>query len=238
MASLKPMMGAAEPAMPQGAPEEPMDDEQVQDGEPASPEEQAAYERFVANAMELVYNEKGNYAALRTVLDRLRAAEDPIEGLASVATYVFMALVKSAAGKGVQITPDVMMQGGFDIIADLADLSKRAKIHTYTEEETEGAYYRAADMVREQMQAAGMVDQEKSATELEMMRLAEEQGKLDEVLPGATEAAKRFGSRAAPTPASDEDADEAAEVEDEEAPPDEMAAPPNETKKSKGMMRK
>ncbi len=225
------------PAAPEEEPMAAPGEEVPQDGEQASPEEQQQYEQFYANAIELIYSEKGDYAMLKQVLDRLRKGEDPIEGLAAVATSVFMALVTSASKKGVQISPDVMMQGGYDIVADLAELAGRAKVHTYTEEETEGAYYRAADMVREQMQNAGMLDAEKSATELEMLRQAEESGQLDDVLPGATEAAKRLGSKAAPTPAPEEGADEAAEPEDDDAPPVEAAPPPTdeEDDKPKGM---
>lgn len=230
---------AEEEPAPEAPEEEPMTapgEEVPQDGEQASPEEQQQYETFYANAIELIYSEKGDYAMLKQVLDRLRKGEDPIEGLAAVASNVFMALVTSASKNGVQISPDVMMQGGYDIVADLAELAGRAQVHTYTEEETEGAYYRAADMVREQMQNSGMLDAEKSATEFEMLRQAEEQGLLDQVLPGATEAAAKLGKKAAPTPSPEEGESEAAEPEDDEAPPAEAAPPPeDDEKKPKGM---
>lgn len=210
------------------------------EGEPATPEEQEQYERFVANAMALVYSDKNNYGTLRKVIERLKVGEDPIEGLASVTTHIFMALVTSATKKGVQISTDVMMQGGYDIVSDLAELAGLAKIHKYTQEEIEGAYYRAADMVREQMQSMGLLDAQEQASQLEMLKQAEQEGKLDQVLPGATEAAKKLG-KAAPTPESEEDDEEAAEPEEEDAPPsddDEAAPPPEEDEeedKPKGM---
>jgi hypothetical protein len=61
---------------------------------------------------------------------------------------------------------------------------------------------------------------------------------LDQVLPGATEAAKRLGNKAAPTPAPEEGAEGAAEAETEEAPPTKAAPPPaddEDDQKPKGM---
>lgn len=270
MMKKKPMMGAAQapveedeeelPAAPaQGAPAEapvegeeetPMpegEDAAPEDGVPATPEEQQAYEQFVANAMNLIYSEKNDYAMMKKIVERLRLGvdnektKDPIEALASVASNVFMRVVDSATKKGVQINPDVMMQAGFDIVSDLADLSKRTKVYTYSTEEVEGAYYQAADMVRAQMQQAGMLDAEKSADELEMLRQAEEQGMLEDVLPGATQAAEKLGAKAASMSQPEEGEDEAAEdAEDTDAPPAEAAPPPNddeddEDAKPKGM---
>lgn len=158
----------------------------------AAPEEQKTYDTFVANALNLIYNEKNDYQALRSTLDRLRNADDPVEGLAAVASTVVMRLVESAQKKGVSLSPDVLLQGGTEIIEDLAELSGRARIHKYTPEEVEGALYRAADLVREQMQQAGLLDPATAQQDLEALKQADQAGTLDDVLPGATQAAKRF----------------------------------------------
>lgn len=102
--------------------------------EPAAAEaggEQAVYERFVRNGMRLIYGEK----TLPSVIKSLEGDGNPVEGLANTISTVVMRLVDSAAKKGVELPPDVVMYGAGELIEQLADLSKESGGHAYTDEE-------------------------------------------------------------------------------------------------------
>lgn len=153
-----------------------------------SPEEQQQYEQFVGNAMTLIYDED------RTprMLAGLKGAGNPAEGLASTAVTVVKGLADSAEQNGVQISPDVMMHGGLEIIEELADLQREAGIADLTPEEIEGAFYRALDLYRESATAEGKLDTAALEQDFAVMQQADQQGRLGEVLPGADQAAQRF----------------------------------------------
>ena len=159
--------------------------ENAPQGEPASPEEQQQYERFVDNALQLIYSDQ----TLPNVLKRLQGlgegqnGTDPIEGLAQTAVMIVGGLQESAAKDQVQLTPDVLFHGGVAIIEDLAELASKAKIHDYDEKEIEGALYRAMDLYREQHP----VDQEGLKQDFEALRQADASGELDAKAPGLKE---------------------------------------------------
>jgi hypothetical protein len=119
MNTQKPPPAAAPPGQPPGAP-------------PASGGgDQASYERFVRNGMRLIYSEK----TLESVLRSLDGDGNPVEGLANTIASVVTRLTDSAAQKGVDLAPDVVLHGAGELIEQLADLSKESGGHAYTDEE-------------------------------------------------------------------------------------------------------
>jgi hypothetical protein len=146
-----------------------------------SPQEQAQYDRFVDNGYKLIYN-GGKVAP--GVLQGLQASEDPKMNLAHTAVGIVLHLHESARKSGTQISPDVLFHGGIEIVEDLANIARIARIHDYDQDELEGATYLALDMYREQATQRGLIDPEALKAEFNSVVEADRAGKIDELLPG------------------------------------------------------
>ncbi len=119
--------GPVQPA-PQGG--------EIQGGEVnASPEQQAQYEKFVLAATDMVYDEK----VMPGIVERLKGANDPVEGLASAAVMVTQRVVDSAEKAGETIDQAVSFNAAMEIIMDLATLANESGVHEYTPEEMQAA---------------------------------------------------------------------------------------------------
>jgi len=156
-----------------------------------TPEEQKQYDEFVENALRLTYDKK----TMPNVLETLKGGDNPIEGLANTLVMVVTALEKQADAAGAELSSDVIFHGSFEIIADLANLQKEAGIADLDDDEVEKAIYMAIDIYRQQKQSAGRLDVEGISQDMDELMAAEKEGRLDEIAPGATEAAKRMQDR-------------------------------------------
>lgn len=165
--------------------------EQDEDQPNVSPEEQAQYDAFVETGLNLIADDRFEGALLKS----LGGSKDPILSLASTAVNVVNRLEAAAAKKGQEIPGDIVLHGGEELVRALAEMAGAAQIHKYTPEEIEGAFYRAADMYREEKQARGEIDQAGAQKDIEELKAAEASGQIDQVLPGASEAAKAMGGR-------------------------------------------
>lgn len=163
--------GAAMPAgNPQGAPAPEMEDG---GGQPnVSPEEQAQYEAFVNAALTLISDDNTEAGLLKS----LGGSKDPILSLASTAVNVVKRVEAAAAKKNQQIPGEIILHGGQEIVEALAAMAAAAGIHDYTPEEVEGAFYRAADMYREDKAAAGEIDEAAAKSDIEELKAADQAG--------------------------------------------------------------
>lgn len=177
-------------AMPAGggAPNTASPDAAEGDTPNASPEEQAQYDQFVGNAFKLMYDR----ALLPKTMESLKGAGDPKEGLAATAVMIGKRVLDSARENGVEIDGAIQMQGGAEIIEHLAEIQREAGIADLSEEEIEGALYRALELYGETAKAEGTLDTEVFAQDFKAMVDADKAGRLDEVVPGATEAAEHM----------------------------------------------
>ena len=171
-----------------------MDDEQ---GEAVTPEEQAQYDAFVKNGQKIIY---GSGKVSSKILKALDGDGDPISGLATVTVMVVSRLVTSAKEAGQEISSDVVMHGGSEILADLADLQKEAGIADLSDDEQETAFYKAVDMYRDMEQKTGGIDEAGLEEDFMTLMEANENGTLDDVVPGASKAAQRFEQRGMAAP--------------------------------------
>lgn len=146
-----------------------------------TPEEQAQLQRFVHNGQLMIYDQK----AFHTIVDRLKSEageEDPVGTLAQLSVMIVKRLYDSAQR---QIDPAVMFHGGIEIMGIIADLSKDAKAHEYTDEEKEAALYKGMDQFRAMEQQSGGIDQKAAQADWENMRQADQGGEIDKGLPDA-----------------------------------------------------
>ncbi len=158
---------------PSGMPQQGMSAE----GEQASPEEQQQYDMFVNNAYQMLYDDK----VLPGVLKSLQGNGDPKEGLANTAAMVVMRVEESAKQNGREISPDVLYHGGTEILESLAETAEAAGLHEYSEDELEGALYRALDIYREMK--GGQLNRDAIQQDFAAIVQADQQGNLTDMLP-------------------------------------------------------
>lgn len=171
--------------------EPPADDMEGEQPSNVSPEEQEQYERFVDNCYSMIYDGK----VLPKIIQSLDATEDPKMNLANATVIVVKQVAESASKAGTEISGDILMHGGAAVMEDLADLALKVKIHDYTEGEMEGAAYMAMDMYRQMEEKAGTLDVEASKADMRDVLIADQEGRMDELIPGAQ---GRFGAKKAP----------------------------------------
>jgi len=163
----------------------------AEEGSNVSPEEQAQYERFVTNGMKLLYNKQ----AMPQLIESIRGAGNPIEGLANTLVMIVMRLEDTAGEAGEQISPDVLMHGGTELLEQMVDLAEKAGLPDFDESQIETALYLALDTYRGQRQQQGRLPEDQLAADMQELSRADQAGELEQLLPGIEEYAKN-----APTP--------------------------------------
>ena len=128
---------------------------QMTGGEPASPEEQEAYDKFVSMALLHMHDEK----VAPKLAERMRSG-DPVETIGRVGAALGMTLIEKAREAGEEIPGDVILHGGREIIDALVEMAEASGVGPLSEEDAEQAFYVAADEFRDMMQAGGQYDQE------------------------------------------------------------------------------
>lgn len=166
-------------------------DEDVEEEIPnVSPEDQKMYDTFVKNGMEILYTPADKVEP--EVLQRLSTGKKPIDTLAQTAVWLVMLLEQNAKKKGVQITNEVMMHGGKELLEQLVQIAEAAGIHTFKQAEIQGAWYNALDMYREANSGEGdrfKPDEAKAA--FEALNEADKEGRADELVPGFYQQSER-----------------------------------------------
>jgi hypothetical protein len=146
----------------------------------ATPEEQEQYDMIVGSAFNMVYDEK----MLSQITTVLEGGGDPKAGLARAASLVLTKVLKSAKQSGQEFDGGVIFHAGTEIFEDLAELSKEAGIHDFTQDpdELEGAYFLALDQLRVDMQEAGMLNTEAAKADFAQLQEMDANGKLEQML--------------------------------------------------------
>lgn len=145
----------------------------------ATPEEQEQYDMFVSQAYNLIYDD----AMMPQVLKMLEGEGDPIEGLARAASMIISRIRASAIEGGVELSGDVLLHAGTEVLEDLAELSKEAEIKDYTQDPDalEAAYFRALDIFRVELQENGELDPQANQADLDLLAQMDEAGELETV---------------------------------------------------------
>jgi len=161
-----------------------------QEGAPnVTPEEQKAYEQFVGNALTMISDPKTRSG----ILASLEGDGNPQEGLAMTASTVVKQVADSARQNGMKLSGDVLLHGGQEIVESLADVQASAGIADLSDKEIEGAFFRGLDLYREMSTKDGSLDPATFEEDFRSIVAANKEGRLDELVPGITEAAAAMG---------------------------------------------
>lgn len=163
-----------------------------------TPEEQAQYDKFVDNGLEIIYPAETEGQPSPAILEGLSGqinpqiaemmsgaeppiSNNPIDNLASTAVSVVLMLEASAAQSNAQISDDVIFHGGREILEECGNVSDAAGIHDYSEQELESSFYRALDIYRV---SSPRIDPETLSQEFGAIEQADKSGQLGQLLPG------------------------------------------------------
>lgn len=186
--------GGTPPADPNAAPADPNAGDTVPDdqGEQASPEEQAAYEEFVKTGYGLMYaGGKVNPGVIKMLDDdptdliqALGNADEfkqfsPIVALAATAAII---TIKTCEKTG-QKDGTIILHGGKAILEDLVEVAGKAGIRDYSEQEMGQAFHMGADLFRQAAEAKGLVNMDQAKEDWSTITAADKVGKLGDVIP-------------------------------------------------------
>ena len=187
-----PPPGQQAPGGPPPGPQAPADRPQAN----VSPEEQSEYNQFVTNGLSMIYSEE----AIPAILQGLSGSGDPVEGVANTAVMIISRLEDSAKQANQTVSPDVLFHGGTELLADLVNLAEQAGIHKFSDEDRERALFRALDLYREMRQGSGQLDEEDLKAQFAELVQADQEGRLDELLPELTGGLPSGGAQPAGEP--------------------------------------
>lgn len=171
-----------------------------------SPEEQADYDKFVNNALEIIYPQGGGTVS-PVVMKHLNGEYEqeaqqilaeaqpplgvsPIDNLAGTTVLLVVALDQSATAAGKDVGQDVVIHGGVAVLEELATVAQAAKIHDYSDKEIEAATLRAMDLYR---YVGPRYDENAAKQDFGQVVEADKTGTLDQVVPGIGQALKQQG---------------------------------------------
>lgn len=174
MAGFEDMMNGtamAPQAAPSGAgaptPQEPMPDAPP-GAKPITPEMQEEYNKFVAMGLLLLFDEK----TLKRTLDVMERSPNVVDSVAKIAAGIVTRVYAAARKQGQDVTPEVVLHGGWEILTEVAGLADSAGLGPMTPDDIEDAFYVAADAVRQMMDKQGLIyaDRDKPDEAIERAR--------------------------------------------------------------------
>jgi hypothetical protein len=150
----------------------------------ASPEEQEMADQFVGRAWELIYDDETFPQIVEMLKGGGGEAGDPVKGLAQATDMVVAKVGQAAEDEGAKLQPDPVFHAFGDILEELAEVSRRAKIKDYAQDHAalETAYFQALDIYRERLASAGVLDEESHKQGMAQLMQADKDGTLEKIM--------------------------------------------------------
>lgn len=194
------LMPPAQPAPGQYAMADPsaMPEDDLDGGEPAPPEEQDLYERFVAAGTMMLYDQK----FFPTFAQMVKSME-PKAAVADAVAKVSLRTVQETRKQGVEIPGEVVLQGAKELTEGAADAAERVGAEPFSPQDLEEAYYMALDRGRAAFQAEGLIDEQEAQEGARMIEEMQSDGRLDQALALVEQARARANYPTRPTDGAD-----------------------------------
>ena len=174
-----------------------------------TPEEQAEYDEFVNNVLEVIYPQGERGQMSKVVQAHLQGQfepelqqmfgqveppinpQSPIDNIAATGALIVVHMEDSAEQAGKQLDDSVVYHGGSEIIQVLANDGEEAGFFNVEDKDIENAFYRAIDLYR---YISPRDDQQSLTDEFSQIAQADKAGQLDKVLPGIGRAEQQQGA--------------------------------------------
>lgn len=155
--------------------------------EPATVEEQHAYDGFMNDALEIIYGSGEVKPGILKLLDddpsdlREALGDSPVlqefgPGVALAATAVIVVLEIVRAGAEEGIPDSVILHGGKAVLEELAEVAEKAGIRDFSEDELNKSFFIALDLYRETAEAEGLLDPSQLKEEFGAIKAADAEG--------------------------------------------------------------
>ena len=195
---LMPTQGNVPPAAPADG-KDPARYTDAADSNMASPEEQAAVEEALENAAALMFDVQSN--DFRPEIAQSLSVKDapPLEdgaqsqpphimALANTTVTIVSKLDDSAREANAPMNDDVLQEVGQNVLEMLVQQAEAQGIQEYSQDDMDGAFITATDMYRAKAIADGRTDEDTLKGQWGEIIAADQEGRIDEVLPGASKA--------------------------------------------------
>lgn len=188
-AGAPPAQGGMPPAAPQP--------EMTPGTEPASPQEQEMYDKFVSMALLALYDKK----MMPKTLELLKGAGGAIEDkVGQVVAGITQRVYDSAKESGVQLPGDVVMNAVVEIVEAVVELAEKAKVAEFDQDMIDNCYYAAMDMIGQQAEAQGLYGDDMKANDAAALQQMSESGELQAITGDVSAKPDEMGT--APPPAA------------------------------------
>ena len=177
-------------------------------GSNVTPNEQEAYELFMAQVGNVLYDPK----TIPKLLQRLQTGESRADAIAQAATALVMRVQDSAEESGRRVDPDLLLSAGKETVEMIGEICDKAGLEV-TPEELEQAFLIGVDQFRAIRQQQGKLAPEAFQQDMNLLKEADAEGRIDEVVPGLTEFAKKAQQKpGTKAPAEEEPAEDLEEA--------------------------
>jgi len=158
----------------------------------ASPEEQEQLELFMANVGNVMYDAK----TLPALVKRLGTGA-PADAIGQAAASIIARVEESANQNGMQVDGDLLLHAGKETVQMLGEIAAKVGIEL-TDDQLNQAMLLGVDYYRALRQKQGKLNPEPFQRDVETLKSADAEGRIEEVAPGLTEFAKRSTTLMAP----------------------------------------
>lgn len=156
---------------------QPMNQQGMEDEPSVSPEEQAAYDKFVGSGLKILYSPKMD----KQLRQAMKGGGNPIMGVAGVVNAVVGRMANA-----MQLDPAVLFHGMVELIEAAVELAEEAKLHEFSEQDMERVFLKTIEMFAQQNPGMG----KQMRRDMQELIEAEKQGNVEAVVPGITEYAR------------------------------------------------
>jgi hypothetical protein len=175
------MAAPTAPAMPGADPMMDGGEEMTPGTEPASPEEQALYDKFVSMALLALYDDK---MMPRTVAHLTRQT-NKAAAVGEIAAGIFQRVYASAKQSGAEVPGDVLINAMAEIVEAVIEVSDTKAGTNFTPDQIDDALYKAMDVVRKMMKKSGDYTDEMKAADAAELQAMSESGEIDKITGGS-----------------------------------------------------
>lgn len=181
------MMNGLGSPMPPQEPSQPMakeampQDDVTMGTEPASPDEQAMYDKFVSMGLLALYDEK----MMKRTVDHLTKQPDKAAAVGEVAAGIFQRVYASAKEGGANVPGDVLINAMTEIVEATVELSDKKAGTDMTDDEIESALYKAMDIVRKAMGQTGEYSDDMRGQDAAALQAMSQNGEIQALTGGS-----------------------------------------------------
>jgi hypothetical protein len=160
-------------------------------GTNVTPNEQEAYEIFMAQVGNVLYDPK----TIPKLLQRLNSGGPKADAIAQTAMAIVMRVQDSAEESGRRVDPDILLSAGKETVEMIGEICDKAGLEVTTDE-LEQAYLLGVDQYRATRQQQGKLAPEAFQQDMNFLKQADAEGRIDEVVPGLSSYADKAKQRA------------------------------------------